>query len=154
MASLQASTTTSLTTDSSTAGSIICTNSSSVQQWSGYAGVPTPYYDPFGNYVNIFANTGGYAWVTGFVAVPANQSYNTNHAFYFALSRYGLEYTWCFNDGLMGLSVYQDPSDANINYLRVTNLYNASWAYAHYHFNVTVFTPSNSITSSILTRIN
>lgn len=155
MASLQGTTVTTYTASTSaSASTIVCTNSSSVQQWSGFVGVQTPYYDPTGNYADILANTDGYNWVVGYVAIPANQSYNTSHAFWFALSRYGLEYTWLENDNLMGLSRYQDPNNPNINYLRVTNTYNASWAYAYYHVNVNVFTPNSSITSSYLTRVN
>jgi hypothetical protein len=95
MANLQTTTATNFTVStSSTAATIRCSNSISVQQWAGFVGIQTPYYDPTGNFANVFANTAGYTWITGYIAVPANQSYNTNHAFYFALSRYGLDYTW------------------------------------------------------------
>ena len=155
MANLQTTTATNFTVStSSTAATIRCSNSISVQQWAGFVGIQTPYYDPSGNFANVFANTAGYTWITGYIAVPANQSYNTSHAFYFALSRYGLDYTWTFNDGLLGLSLYQDPTNPNINYLRMTNNYNASWAYGNYHLNMTVFTPVNAISSSYLTRVN
>ena len=126
---------------------------SSVQQWAGYVGVPTP-YNSASNYADILYNTNGYGWIMGHVSIPANQSYNTAHDFWFALSLYGLKYTWgVTNDGLMTLSTY---TSGNNSYLRVTNTYNASWAYANYHCNVTVFTGSSnsSVGSSVLTRVN
>ncbi len=158
MASLQNTTVTTFNASTSaSANSILNSAVGSVQQWAGYVGVPTPYYEPSNNFVNLIGNNNGYAWIMGYVSIPANQSYNTTHDFWFALSRYGIKTntgaTW---DGLMSLSHYQDPNNANINYLRVTNTYNASWAYANYHVCVTVFTGSanNSVISSVLTRIN
>ncbi len=158
MASLQNTTVTTFNASTSaSASSILNSAVGSVQQWAGYVGVPTPYYEPSNNFVNLIGNNNGYAWIMGYVSIPANQSYNTTHDFWFALSRYGIKTntgaTW---DGLMSLSHYQDPNNANINYLRVTNTYNASWAYGHYHVCVTVFTGSanNSVISSVLTRIN
>lgn len=155
MAILQPTTVTTYDANvSATAETILCSNPSSVQQWAGFVGVQTPYYDSYNNYANILSNTGGYTWIVGFIAMPANQSYNTSHSFWFALSRYGLEYNWLTNDSLLGLSRYQDPNNPDINYLRITNLYNAYWAYGNYHINATIFTPNNSISSSYLTRIN
>lgn len=158
MAVLTTSTATTLTaTTSATSNVILCTATSSIQQWAGYVGVQTPYYDPVNNYVDLIGNTNGYGWITGIVEVGANQSYNSSHQFMFALSRYGIKTatgpTW---DGLMSLSHYQDPGNANINYLRVTNTYNASWAYGNYHFNCIIFTGSSNscVTSSVLARVN
>ena len=156
MASLQATTVTTYSaTTSATASTILNTTAGSVQQWAGYVGVPTPYYEPSNNFVNLIGNNNGYAWITGYVSIPANQSYNSTHDFWFALSRYGIKTTTGATfDGLMTLSHFQDPGNVNINYLRVTNTYNASWAYGNYHLNMTVFTPVNAITSSYLTRVN
>lgn len=158
MANLQTSTATTLQANTSATGNIILTTSnSSIQQWAAYVFIVTPYYDPNNNYVNLLANNNGYAWICGTVDVGANQSYNSSHQFWFALSRYGLTVktgpTW---DGLMSLSHYQDPNNANINYLRVTNTYNASWANGNYHFNCAIFTgnSASAITSSYLSRLN
>ena len=158
MASLQATTVTTYSaTTSATASTILNTTSGSVQQWAGYVGVPTPYYEPSNNFVNLIGNNNGYAWITGYVSIPANQSYTSTHDFWFALFRYGIKTTTGATfDGLMTLSHYQDPGNVNINYLRVTNTYNASWAFGNYHVCVTVFSGSanNSVISSVLTRIN
>jgi len=154
MASLQGTTVTTYNaTTSASANTILNTSVGSVQQWAGYVGVPTP-YNSASNYADILYNTNGYAWIVGYVSMPANQSYNTAHDFWFALSLYGLKYTFgVTNDGLMGLSTY---TSGNNSYLRVTNNYNASWAYANYHCNVTVFcgSSSSSVASSVLTRVN
>ena len=158
MASLQGTTVTTYSaTTSATASTILNTTAGSVQQWAGYVGVPTPYYEPSNNFVNLIGNNNGYAWITGYVSIPANQSYNSTHDFWFALSRYGIKTTTGATfDGLMTLSHFQDPGNVNINYLRVTNTYNASWAYGNYHVCATIFTGSanNSVISSVLTRIN
>jgi hypothetical protein len=158
MASLQATTVTTYSaTTSATASTILNTTAGSVQQWAGYVGVPTPYYEPSNNFVDLIGNNNGYAWITGYVSIPANQSYNSTHDFWFALSRYGIKTaTGATFDGLMTLSHYQDPGNVNINYLRVTNTYNASWAFGNYHVCATVFSGSanNSVISSVLTRIN
>lgn len=158
MASLQTTTVTTLSaTTSATATSILNTSAGSVQQWAGYVGVPTPYYEPSNNFTNLIGNNNGYVWIMGYISIPANQSYNTTHDFWFALSRYGLKtLIGATNDGLLGLSHYQDPGNVNINYLRITNNYNAYWAYGHYHVCATVFTGNvnNSVISSVLTRIN
>jgi hypothetical protein len=155
MAILQQTTVTSYDANvTASASTIICTNPTSVQQWAGFVGVQTPYYDTVNNYADILSTNSGFTWVVGFIAMPANQSYNTSHAFWFALSRYGLQFNWLTNDGLLGLSRYQDPGNADISHLRITNLYNASWAYGNYHINATIFTPSNSISSTYLTRMN
>jgi hypothetical protein len=158
MASLQATTVTTYSaTTSATASTILNTTAGSVQQWAGYVGVPTPYYEPSNNFVNLIGNNNGYAWITGYVSIPANQSYNSTHDFWFALSRYGIKTTTGATfDGLMTLSHFQDPGNVNINYLRVTNTYNASWAFGNYHVCVTVFSGSanTSVISSVLTRIN
>lgn len=155
MASLQGTTVTTFNaTTSTTASTIINTKAGSVQQWAGFVGVPTPYYDPTGNYADILGNTNGYGWIVGYVSCPANQSYNTAHDFWFALSLYGLKYGFgVTNDGLMGVSTW---TSGNTSYLRITNTYNAPWAYGNYHVNVTVFTgnTNTAITSSYLTRIN
>jgi hypothetical protein len=155
MASLQGTTSTTLSaTASITADTILCTTAGSVQQWSGYVGIQTPYYDPSNNYADVLYNTNGYGWIMGYISCPANQSYNSSHEFWFALSLYGLKTqtgpTW---DGLLGLSTW---TSGNNSYLRFTNLYNASWAYGNYHVNATVFTgnSNSSIASSILTRVN
>lgn len=152
--SLIATTLTNLTASTSlSANTILNSTVGSVQQWCGYVGVPTP-YNSSSNYADILYNTNGYAWILGYVSIPANQSYNTAHDFWFALSLYGLKYTWgVTNDGLMSLSTY---TSGNNSYLRVTNTYNASWAYANYHCNVTVFTgnSTSSVGSSVLTRVN
>jgi hypothetical protein len=157
MASLQGTTVTTFNaTTSATASSIWNTSSGSVQQWAGYVGVPTPYNSNL-NYADLIGNNNGYAWIMGHVSIPANQSYNSCHDFWFALSRYGIKTSFVTtNDGLLGLSHYQDPGNANINYLRITNNYNASWAYGNYHVCATIFTGSanNSVISSVLTRIN
>ena len=158
MASLHGTTVTTFNaTPSATASSILNTSAGSVQQWAGYVGVPTPYYEPSNNFTNLIGNNNGYAWIMGHVSIPANQSYNSCHDFWFALSRYGIKTSFVTtNDGLLGLSHYQDPGNANINYLRITNNYNASWAYGNYHVCATIFTGSanNSVISSVLTRIN
>lgn len=158
MASLQGTSGTVINVSTSaTATSILNTSTSSVQQWAGYVGVPTPYYEPSNNFVNLLGNNNGYAWIVGYLSIPANQSYNSCHDFWFALSRYGVKIlAGSTNDGLLTLSHYQDPNNANINYIRLTNTYNASWAYGNYHICATVFTGSanNSIISSYLTRIN
>lgn len=158
MASLQGTTVTTYNaTTQASASTILNTSNNSIQQWAGYVGVPTPYYEPSNNFVNLIGNNNGYSWIMGYVSIPANQSYNTAHDFHFALSRYGLKASfYTTNDGLMGLSHYQDPNNANINYLRITNNYNASWAYGNYHVNVTVFSPNcnSCVISSVLTRIN
>jgi hypothetical protein len=158
MASLQATTVTTLSaTTSATASSILNTSAGSVQQWAGYVGVPTPFFEPSNNFVNLIGNNNGYSWITGYVSIPANQSYNSSHDFWFALSRYGLKtLAGSTFDGLMTLSHFQDPGNVNINYLRITNTYNASWAYGNYHVCATVFSGStnNSVISSVLTRIN
>ena len=158
MAVLTTTTTTTLApSTSASANTILCSSTSSIQQWAGYVFVVTPYYDAVNNYVDLIGNTNGYGWVTGIIEVGANQSYNSSHQFTFALSRYGIK---TLNgptfDSLMSLSHYQDPSNANTNYLRVTNTYNAAWANANYHFNCTIFTGSSNscITSSYLTRLN
>jgi len=157
MASLQATTVTIYSaTTSATASTILNTTASSVQQWAAYVGVPTPYNSAL-NYADLIGNNNGYAWIMGHVSIPANQSYNSCHDFWFALSRYGIKTSFAStNDGLLGLSHYQDPGNANINYLRITNNYNASWAYGNYHVCATIFTGSanNSVISSVLTRIN
>lgn len=154
MASLQSTTVTTYNaTTSASANTILNTTAGSIQQWAGYVGVPTP-YNSSSNYADILYNTNGYAWIVGYVSIPANQSYNTAHDFWFALSLYGLKYSWgVTNDGLMSLSTY---TSGNNSYLRVTNTYNASWAYANYHVNVTVFTgnSNSSVASSVLTRVN
>jgi hypothetical protein len=154
MAALQGTTVTTYNaTTSASANTILNTSVGSVQQWAGYVGVPTP-YNSASNYADILYNTNGYAWIVGYVSMPANQSYNTAHDFWFALSLYGLKYTFgVTNDGLMGLSTY---TSGNNSYLRVTNNYNAPWAYANYHCNVTVFCGSSSsaVASSVLTRVN
>jgi hypothetical protein len=158
MAVLANSTVTTLTaTTSATSNVILCTATSSIQQWAGQVGVQTPYYDPVNNYVDLLGNNNGYNWITGIVEVGAYQSYNSSHQFMFALSRYGVKTsTGPTFDGLMSLSHYQDPNNANINYLRVTNLYNASWAYGYYQFNCIIFSgsSSSSVISSVLSRIN
>lgn len=157
MAILQNTTATTFTaTTSTTSGKILCNAQSSMQLWCGYVGVQTPYYDPVNNYVDLIANTNGWNWITGMVDVGAYQSYNSSHQFWFALSRYGIKTTagptW---DSLMSLSHYQDPNNANINYLRVTNLYNASWGFGNYHFMCTIFTgnSNSSVVSSVLERL-
>lgn len=158
MASLQGTTVTTYNaTTQVSANTVLNTSNNSIQQWAGYVGVPTPYYEPSNNFVDLIGNTNGYSWIMGYVSIPANQSYNTAHDFHFAVSRYGIKTaSYCTFDGLMSLSHYQDPNNPNINYLRVTNTYNASWAYGHYHVNVTVFSPNcnNCVISSVLTRIN
>ena len=158
MASLQGTTVTTFNaTTSASASTILNSAVGSVQQWSGYVGVPTPHFEPSNNFANLIGNNNGYAWIMGYVSIPANQSYNTTHDFWFALSRYGIKTIWgATNDGLLGLSHYQDPNNVNINYLRITNNYNASWAYGHYHVCATIFTggANNSVISSVLTRIN
>lgn len=158
MASLQGTTVTTFNaTTSASASSILNSAVGSVQQWAGYVGVPTPYYEPSNNFVNLIGNNNGYAWIMGYISIPANQSYNSCHDFWFALSRYGLKtLAGATFDGLMSLSHYQDPNNVDINYLRLTNTYNASWAYGNYHVCATVFTGSanNSVISSVLTRIN
>jgi hypothetical protein len=155
MASLQGTTVTTLNaTTSTSANTVLNTSVSSIQQWAGYVGIETPHFDSVNNYADILVNTNGYAWITGYVSIPANQSYNTAHDFWFALSLYGIKIatgvTW---DGLMGVSTW---TSGNNSYLRITNNYNAPWAFGNYHVNVTVFTGnSNSrVTSSLLTRIN
>lgn len=155
MATLQATTATTFNaTTSTSATTILNTSIGSIQQWSGYVGVPTPYYDPVNNYADILVNTNGYAWITGYVSCPANQSYNSSHDFWFALSLYGLRFaygvTW---DGLMSVSTW---TSGNNSYLRIINDYNAPWAYGNYHVNATVFSGNSntSITSSYLTRVN
>ena len=157
MASLQGTTVTTYNaTTSASANTILNTSVGSVQQWAGYVGVPTP-YNSASNYADILYNTNGYAWIVGYVSIPANQSYNSTHDFWFALSRYGIKTTTGATfDGLMTLSHFQDPGNVNINYLRVTNTYNASWAYGNYHVCATIFTGSSnsSVISSYLTRIN
>lgn len=143
-------------TTSTSSGRILCTAANSMQMWAGYVGVETPYYAPSGNFVNLIGNTAGYNWIMGQVFVGANQSYNSSHAFWFALSRYGIKTVlgpaW---DGLMSLEHYQDPGNANINYLRVVNTYNASWAYGNYHFCCTIFSggAEGNVTSAHLIRI-
>jgi hypothetical protein len=158
MANLQTTTVTTYNaTTQASASTILNTSNNSIQQWAGYVGVQTPYYDSVNNFVNLIGNNNGYSWIMGYVSIPANQSYNSAHDFYFALSRYGIKTTASTTfDGLMSLSHYQDPNNANINYLRVTNTYNASWAYGNYHVNVTVFSPNcnNCVISPVLTRIN
>lgn len=158
MASLQTTTVTTLSaTTSATASSILNTSAGSVQQWAGYVGVPTPFDQPSNNFVNLLGNNNGYAWIVGYISIPANQSYNSTHDFWFALSRYGLKtLAGSTFDGLMTLSHVQDSGNVNINYLRLTNTYNASWAFGNYHVCATIFTGStnNSVISSHLTRIN
>lgn len=158
MATLQATTVTTFNaTTSATASTILNTSVGSVQQWAGYVGVQTPYYDPVNNYVDLIGNNNGYAWIMGYISMPANQSYNSTHDFWFAVSRYGIKTaTGSTFDGLMSFSHYQDPNNVNINYLRVFNTYNESWAYGNYHVCATVFTGSsnNSVISSALIRIN
>jgi hypothetical protein len=155
MANLQGTTITTLNaTTSTSANTVLNTSVISIQQWAGYVGIQTPHFDAVNNYADILVNTNGYAWITGYVSIPANQSYNTAHDFWFALSLYGIKIatgvTW---DGLMGVSTW---TSGNNSYLRITNNYNASWAFGHYHVNVTVFTgnSNSSVTSSVLTRIN
>ena len=158
MATLLSTTGTTISaTTSATASTVLNTTAGSIQQWAGYVGVQTPYNDPVNNYVNLIGNTNGYAWIIGYISAPANQSYNSSHDFWFALSRYGIKTNAGSTfDGLMSLSHYQEPSNPNINYLRLTNTYNASWAYGNYHICATIFTgtDSNCIISSHLTRIN
>jgi hypothetical protein len=155
MANLQTTTVTTFNaTTSISASTVLNESTSSIQQWAGYVGIQTPNVDPVNNYADILVNTNGYAWINGYVSIPANQSYNTAHDFWFALSLYGLKIatgvTW---DGLMGVSTW---TSGNNSYLRITNNYNAPWAFGNYHVNVTAFTGNskNSITSSVLTRIN
>lgn len=141
-------------TTSITANTILNTSAGSVQQWAGYVGIQTPYYDPSGNYADILYNTNGYAWIMGYISCPANQSYNSGHDFWFALSLYGLKtLAGCTFDGLMTLSTW---TSGNNSYLRLTNTYNASWAYGNYHVNATIFTgnSNSSVASSYLTRVN
>lgn len=157
MASLQGTTVTTYNaTTQVSANTVLNTSNNSIQQWASYVGVPTP-FDSNLNFVDLIGNTNGYSWIMGYVSIPANQSYNTAHDFHFALSRYGLKAAYyTTNDGLMSISHHQDPNNANINYLRLTNIYNASWAFGHYHVNVNVFSPNcnNCVISSVLTRIN
>ena len=155
MANLQTTTVTTFNaTTSISASTVLNESTSSIQQWAGYVGIQTPNVDPVNNYADILVNTNGYAWINGYVSIPANQSYNTAHDFWFALSLYGLKIatgvTW---DGLMGVSTW---TSGNNSYLRITNNYNAPWAFGNYHVNITAFTGNskNSITSSVLTRIN
>jgi len=79
MASLQNTTVTTFNaTTSASASSILNSAVGSVQQWAGYVGVPTPYYEPSNNFVNLIGNNNGYAWIMGYVSIPANQSYIFN----------------------------------------------------------------------------
>ena len=56
MASLQATTVTTYSaTTSATASTILNTTASSVQQWAGYVGVPTPYNSVL-NYADLIGN--------------------------------------------------------------------------------------------------
>lgn len=158
MATLKTTTATTFQSNTTATGSVILTSAdSSIQQWAGYVFIVTPYYDPVNNYADVIVNNNGYSWICGTCDVGANQSYNTSHQFWFGLSRYGLKVktgpTW---DSLMSLSVYQNPSNPNINALRITNTYNASWANGHYHFNFNIFTgnSASSITSSYVSRLN
>jgi hypothetical protein len=156
MANLVSTTATTFNaTTSTTTGRILCTAGNSMQMWAGYVGIETPFYSA-NNYADLICNTNGYNWIMGLVFVGANQSYNSSHSFWFALSRYGVKYaTGPAYDGLIGLGHYQDPNNANNNFLRFYNTYNASWAYGNYHFCCTIFSggAEGNVTSSFLTRI-
>jgi hypothetical protein len=156
MASLQGTTVTTYTASSQASGTYtLCTNSLGLQQWTGMVYITSIYYTS-NNYVNMFANTNGYNWVTGFCQFQASQSYNSTQSWWFALSRYGLTTTsGPTNDGLVTPSYYQDPSDPNKNYMRLNNVYNASWANASCFMSVTIFPggSNSAITSDYLTRV-
>lgn len=158
MANLQTSTATTLQANTTATGNVILTNTaSSIQQWAAYVFIVTPYYDANNNYADVITNNNGYFWICGTCDVGANQSYNSSHQFWFALSRYGIKVkTGPTFDGFMSLSWYQNPSNPNINSLRVTNTYNQSWANGHYHFNFNIFSGNSvsAVSSSYLSRLN
>jgi hypothetical protein len=158
MASLQGTSTTTLTATSGTSATYsLTTSGGAIQQWGGQPYIISPYYDPVNNFVNLIANTNGFAWVTGFCQFIGYQSYFTTQQFWFALSRYGLQTTsGPSNDQLVTPQYYQDPSNPNINWLRLRNDYNASWANATLNLTVLIYPSisSNNITSSVLQRYN
>jgi hypothetical protein len=157
MASLQGTTVTTYTASSQASATYtLCTNSMALQQWTGTVSITSIYYTS-NNYVDLFANTNGYSWVTGYVQFQASQSYNSTQSWWFGLSRYGLTTTsGPTNDGLVTPSYYQSPSNPDVNYMRLNNVYNASWANATCFMSVTIFPGgnNNSISSSYLFRVN
>jgi hypothetical protein len=73
------------------------------------------------------------------------------------LSRYGLTTaSGPTNDQLITPSYYQHPTNPNINYMRLNNVYNASWANATCFISAMIFPGGNvtSISSDYLTRVN
>jgi hypothetical protein len=158
MANLQNTTVPTLTaTSGSSAIYSLNTTSGALQQWGGQPYIISPYYDSVNNYVNLIANTNGYAWITGFCQFIGYQSYFTTQQFWFGLSRYGLQTTsGPSNDQLVVPVHYQDPGNPDINWLRLVNVYNAPWANATLNLTILVYPgiSSNNITSSVLTRYN
>lgn len=157
MASLQGTTVTTYTASSQASATYtLCSNPMALQQWTGTVSITSIYYTS-NNYVDLLANTNGYSWVNGYVQFQASQSYNSTQSWWFALSRYGLTTTsGPTNDGLITPSYYQSPSNPDVNYMRLNNVYNASWANATCFMNVLIFPGGNStaISSSYLFRVN
>jgi hypothetical protein len=134
----------------------LCSNVNALQQWTGTVSITSIYYTS-DNYVNVLANTNGYSWVTGFMQFQSSQSYNATQSWWFMLSRYGLTTTsGPTNDGLITPTYYQNPSNPNINYMRLNNVYNQSWGNATCFISAMIFPGGNvtSISSDYLTRVN
>ena len=116
--------------------SFITSTSDNWQEWTGSAGIPSSANNAT-NYVDLFANTGGYERMYGIVRFIVYQSQIQCGSFYFQLSEYGLSTSTLYDStGGAYWSVSRNSTGYPTNYLRFTNTVGTSWGNGNYYFNL------------------
>jgi len=139
-------------TTSLTSPQVLCQSSNgyTLYEYTGSASIPSSYNDST-NYVNLFANTGGYSRMYGYISWTVYQSQIHCGAFSFQLSRYGFSTYNHTNTGYWSATWFQD-SNVDINYCRFTNTVGTVWGNGTFYFTIQVMGPGTFSSSYITTR--
>ncbi len=131
---------------------ILCqaSNGNTLYEYNGYAYIPSSANNAT-NYVNLFANTGGYSRMYGYISWTVYQSQIHCGAFTFQLSRYGFSTYNHTNTGYWSVSQFQE-SNPDINHCRFTNTVGTSWGDGSFYFTIQVMGPGSFSSSYITTR--
>jgi len=146
MANLQSSTIPTISATTISSPKLLLNNSlTGMNEYRGYVGISN------GASADIFANTGGYANMSGLCQFF---NYSSCAWFYgifgFSISRYGLNFNSILNNTSYSVAYYQDPGNANISWLRFTNSSGCNGLEMHFNLYVT---NTSSYSSPYLTRI-
>lgn len=123
-------------TTSLTSPKLLTNTSDDFAEYTGTVSIPSSANDPI-NYVDLFANNGGYERMHGILSWVVYQSQIQGGSFRFQLSTYGLQ-----TYSLIDTSGYYSVSSNSTGYpntnLRFTNTVGTVWGNGTYVFNVRV----------------